>query len=107
RQITQPLNNAPLWREVRKGENPPYQTTQVRGVETNVLIQTEAQIWRAALTVVILAVSGVIMLFGRYVVLPALGYTAFSWLAIISKNLHNFVGPLFAVCAVLMFVTFV
>ena len=32
RQITQPLNNAPLWREVRKGENPPYQTTQVRGV---------------------------------------------------------------------------
>src|SRR3970282_1302434 len=45
REITQPLNNAPLWREVRKGENP-YQTTQVRGIETNVLVQTEGQIWR-------------------------------------------------------------
>jgi formate dehydrogenase subunit gamma len=162
RQITQPLNNAPLWREVRKGENP-YQTTQVRGIETNVLVQTEGQVWReirngpvtiyggwllvavvlliglyywlkgplplhakptgrkierfttwdrivhwtTAISFVILAVSGVILLFGRYVVLPALGYTAFSWLAIISKNLHNFLGPLFAVCAVLMFVTFV
>lgn len=162
RQITQPLNNAPLWREVRKGENP-YQTTQVRGIETNVLVQTEGQIWReirngpvtiyggwllvvvvlliglyywlkgplalhgkpagrmierfstwdrivhwtTAISFVILTVTGVVILFGRYVVLPALGYSVFSWLAIISKNLHNFVGPLFAVCTVILFVTFV
>ena len=39
RQQDQPLNNAPVWREVRKGENP-YQTTQVRGIETNMLVQT-------------------------------------------------------------------
>ena len=31
RQQTQPLNNAPVWRDVRGGEHP-YQTTQVRGV---------------------------------------------------------------------------
>src|SRR5258706_1228833 len=46
RQLTQPGNNAPFYREVRKGENPPYQTTQVRGVETNVLVQPSGQSWR-------------------------------------------------------------
>lgn len=163
RQITQPLNNAPVYRQVRKGENPPYQTTQVRGVETNVLIQTEGQIWReirngpvtiyggwliivvtalialyyytkgalklrdkptgrtierfstwvrilhwsTAISFVILAVTGVIILFGRYILIPMFGYGLSSWLAAIGKNLHNFVGPLFAVCVILLFVTFV
>jgi formate dehydrogenase subunit gamma len=41
------------------------------------------------------------------VVLPLFGYTLFSWLAILSKNLHNFVGPLFVVCTVLMVFTFI
>ena len=45
RQVTQPLNNAPVWREVRKGDNQ-YQTTQVRGIETNVLIQSQGETWR-------------------------------------------------------------
>src|SRR6476661_3979516 len=46
RQVTQPLNNAPVWRDVRSGDINAYQTTQVRGPETNVLIQTEGEIWR-------------------------------------------------------------
>src|SRR5688500_12321261 len=45
RQTTQPLNNAPVWRDVRGGENP-NQTTQVRGIETNVLVQSQGEIWR-------------------------------------------------------------
>src|SRR5688500_1109466 len=45
RQATQPLNNAPVWRDVRGGENP-NQTTQVRGVETSVLVQSQGEIWR-------------------------------------------------------------
>src|ERR1051326_1726543 len=45
RQISQPLNNAPFYREVRKGENP-YQTSQVRGIETNILVQPQGQFWR-------------------------------------------------------------
>ena len=45
RQQDQPLNNAPVWTDVRRGENQ-YQTTQVRGIETNVLIQSEGQLWR-------------------------------------------------------------
>src|SRR5688572_7451842 len=32
---------------------------------------------------------------------------ALSWLAIVAKNLHNFVGPLFVFCTLVMFVTFV
>ncbi len=162
RQQTQPLNNAPFWRDVRSGDINAYQTTQVRGVETNVPVQTEGEIWRrirngpitvyggwlvvlvliaiglfywwrgeimlhepktgrqivrftawdqlihwtTAISFVILAISGIFMLFGRYVILPVLGYTIFSTLTILGKNLHNFVGPVFVFCTVLMVVTF-
>ncbi|HUF80279.1 MAG TPA: formate dehydrogenase subunit gamma, partial [Burkholderiales bacterium] len=63
--------------------------------------------WTTAIAFVILAVSGIVILFGRYVLLPVFGYTLFSWLAILSKNLHNFVGPLFVICTVLMIFTFI
>jgi formate dehydrogenase subunit gamma len=45
RQITQPLNNQPVWSEIRSGAP---QVTTVKGRETNVLIQPEGQTWRAA-----------------------------------------------------------
>jgi len=45
RQQTQPGNNAPVWRDVRGGENP-YQTTQVRGIESSVLVQSAGETWR-------------------------------------------------------------
>jgi formate dehydrogenase subunit gamma len=44
RQISQPLNNAPIWKEIRSGAP---QTTTVRGRETDVLIQSQGQTWRA------------------------------------------------------------
>ena len=44
RQQTQPLNNAPVWREVRSGAP---QVSTVVGRETNVLIQPQGQTWRA------------------------------------------------------------
>ncbi|MGH6892859.1 MAG: formate dehydrogenase subunit gamma [Dongiaceae bacterium] len=150
RQQDQPLNNAPMWREVRKGENP-YQTTQVRGIETSVLIQSQGETWRQirngpitiyggwliiaigaiiaaiyflmgpiklhqkpsgrtivrfsylervthwtmGISFVVLGITGLIILFGKYVLLPMFGYTLFSWLAVLSKNVHNFVAPVF------------
>ena len=159
-QRTQPLNNEPVWKEIRSGQP---QTTSLPGRETNVLIQPQGQTWRAlrdgqvsvyggwalvvvflailtfywvkgpiglhapptgrkirrfsgweravhwstAISFVILAISGLIIVFGKSVILPIVGYTLFSWLAILAKNLHNFVGPLFIVCAVLLFFTFV
>jgi formate dehydrogenase subunit gamma len=162
RQQTQPGNNAPVWRDVRGGDNA-NQTTQVRGVESAVLVQTEGETWRqvrnglvtvyggwllvlmmaiigafhawkgpiklhekptgrqmlrfgawdrmvhwgAAISFILLAVTGTIILFGKFILLPVLGYTLFGWLAILAKNVHNFVGPVFAFCTVMMFVTFV
>jgi formate dehydrogenase subunit gamma len=149
RQQDQPFNNAPVWREVRKGQNP-YQTSQVRGIESNVLVQSQGETWRQsrpvialaggliivvallglfgyyhwrgpiglhdkpvgrfiqrfsdidrlahwtmAISFVTLGVTGLIITFGKYVLLPALGYGIFSWIAILAKNLHNFTAPVF------------
>ena len=160
RQLTQPLNNQPMWSEVRSGSP---QFTSLPGRETNILIQPEGQTWRAlrnsqvsvyagwalvamvliiaafyfwkgtmylhepatgrrirrftnwqmaihwttAYAFVTLAITGLIIVFGKNVLLPLIGYTLFSWLAILAKNLHNFVGPLFFVCILLIFFTFV
>lgn len=161
RQITQPGNNAPFWRDVRNGESP-YQTTQVRGVETNVLVQSEGQSWRllrppvysvgglivmlallgifgyylwrgpiklnepptgrlirrfsdldrfahwtVAISFVTLAITGMVMTFGKHLLLPILGYTLFSGLAIFAKNLHNFVMPVFVLGLPLLILVFI
>lgn len=161
RQSTQPLNNAPVWREVRSGAP---QTTTVVGRETNVLIQPQGQTWRTlrvpivfwggmlsavgvlalavfylirgpfdigegerrggrlierfapvdryahwllAIVWVALAITGLILSLGKFVLLPLIGYTLFSWLATLAKNLHNFIGPLLIIAVPLMFIRFV
>jgi formate dehydrogenase subunit gamma len=162
RQQTQPLNNAPVWRDVRGGENP-YQTTQVRGIETNVLVQTGGEIWRQirngpvtvyggwliiavcaiialiflrtggiklhgqpsgrkierfsyldrvthwtmGISFVVLGITGLIILFGKYVLLPMFGYNLFSWLAVLSKNVHNFVAPVFIMSLLVFIVVYI
>ena len=63
--------------------------------------------WTVAISFVLLALSGIIILWGKYLILPWLGYTGFSWLTIVSKNLHNFVGPLFIFGIVVMFLIYV
>jgi formate dehydrogenase subunit gamma len=161
RQITQPLNNQPVWNEVRSGAP---QVTTVIGRETNVLIQPQGETWRAlrvpivflgglivalgilglavfymirgpldvapderrggrlierftpvdryahwllAITWVTLAITGLILSLGKSVLLPVIGYTLFSWLATLSKNLHNFVGPILIIAVPLMFVRYI
>jgi formate dehydrogenase subunit gamma len=159
RQVRQPLNNAPVWREVRSGE---AHVTQIRGRETGVLIQASGETWRqirngpvtliggvllilvpvtiylfyrksgpikvhgpltgrkverftrwerivhwsTAVSFVILAVTGILLLFGKHFLIPVIGYPAFSWLAAASKSLHNFVGPLFIFAVACMFFTY-
>lgn len=158
-QQTQPLNNQPLWSEVRSGIP---QVTSLPGRETNVLIQSEGQTWRAlrvqglfwggflfaavlaglavfylwrgkltaseppgdlviqrftpadryahwllAITWVILAITGLILSLGKSVLLPLIGYTLFSWLAALAKNVHNFVGPILIFAVPIMFVRYV
>jgi len=62
--------------------------------------------WTNAIAFVILAISGIIMAFGKFFLLPIIGQTLFGYLTYILKNLHNFAGPLFAVSLVIIIVTF-
>ena len=62
--------------------------------------------WSNAIAFVILAVSGVVMAFGKFFLLPVMGSTLFGWLTYALKNMHNFAGPLFAVSLVIVFLTF-
>ena len=147
-QQKQPLNNAPVWREVRSGE---AHITNVRGPEAGVLIQSEGMTWRAvrngpvtlyggvlllvvlasifafyktkgslklhdaptgrlverfnkferivhwgtAISFMVLTITGLAILFGKHVIVPVLGHTAFGYLLILGKTLHNYVGPVF------------
>jgi len=159
RQVTQPLNNQPVWSEVRSGAP---QVTTVKGRETNVLIQPEGQTWRAvrvpilfwggimfalavlglavfyllrgtmgessrpgervierfspmdryahwfvAIVWVALAITGLILSLGKAVLLPIVGYTLFSWLATLSKTIHNFTGPLLIIGVPWLFLRFI
>jgi formate dehydrogenase subunit gamma len=62
--------------------------------------------WSNAIAFVILAVSGVVMAFGKFFLLPIMGGTLFGWLTFLLKNMHNFAGPLFAVSLLIVFLTF-
>ena len=149
RQITQPGNNAPVWRNVQSG-TPNF--TTVQGREAEVLIQPPARFlgqdaratageawrqfrngpvtfyggwlvilvlliiaalyfakgpvklhdrptgrlihrfsiseqvvhWSTAISFCVLGLSGLIMLFGKYVLLPVIGYTLFAWLTLLA-----------------------
>jgi formate dehydrogenase subunit gamma len=63
--------------------------------------------WSTAISFVILALSGLTILFGKFVLLPVIGYTLFAWLSALSKNLHNFVGPYFILSLLLTIVLFI
>jgi formate dehydrogenase subunit gamma len=172
RQVVQPGNNAPVWREVRSGE---ANYTSIKGPETGVLVQPQAKFfgqdtmstageawrkyrngpitfyggwlvvlaavaigafylwkgpiklheppsgrlmlrfttlerwahWSVAISFCVLGISGLVMLFGKHVLLPVIGYTLFAWLTMLMKNLHNFIGPLFLISIVLFAVIYV
>lgn len=63
--------------------------------------------WVMAISFCVLAVSGLIILFGKHVLLPVIGYTLFAWLTALAKNLHNFVAPLFMVSLLVFIVMYV
>jgi formate dehydrogenase subunit gamma len=171
RRLEQPGNNAPVWRDVKSGEQ---NYASIPGREVNVLVQPPARFlgqksmltageawrqfrngpvtfiggwvvvlvmlailafyfvfgpvklhgkptgrlirrfstvdqvvhWSVAISFCILGLSGLIMLFGKYVVLPVIGYTLFAWLTALGKNLHNFIAPFFIVSVIAMVVLF-
>jgi len=62
--------------------------------------------WSNAAAFVVLAISGLVMSFGKFLLLPLIGATLFGWLAYALKTAHNFAGPLFAVSLTIVFLTF-
>jgi formate dehydrogenase subunit gamma len=60
--------------------------------------------WTMAISFVVLAITGIVILFGKYIILPLVGHAAFAGLTTLAKNLHNFVGPLF-IFALVIFIT--
>ena len=77
-----------------------------RMIERFTLLERMAH-WGTAISFSVLAISGLILLFGKTLLIPVIGFTLFSWLAILAKNLHNFLGPLFIVSCIITFVIFV
>ncbi len=59
--------------------------------------------WTVAITFCVLGVTGLIILFGKHVLLPIVGQPIFGWLGNLAKNLHNFVAPLF-IASLLVFI---
>ena len=53
--------------------------------------------WYTAILFVLLSISGLSLLFGRAVLIPLLGKSGFSAWANLSINVHNYVGPFFAI----------
>lgn len=87
-------------------------TMQLHGAETGRKIERftafeRSAHWANAIAFSILAISGIIMAFGKYFLHPILGATLFGWLSYVLKNLHNFAGPVFAVSLVVVIITFI
>jgi formate dehydrogenase subunit gamma len=63
--------------------------------------------WVLAFSFIALAVSGVVIMFGKFFLLPILGSAFFGWLTYALKTIHNFIGPLFGLSLVIVLLTFV
>ena len=154
---------AELWREVRQRDQSVVGTTQVKGVDTGVLINAYGEDWRqfrmqrlipygaalmgGVLSVILLfylvrgplriqgeptgkkirrftvfertthwftvslfwllALTGLILLYGRLVLIPLLGPEGFGLTASACKEAHNLFGPMFLVAILMLFFTFV
>ena len=77
-----------------------------RSIERFTLAERWAH-WVMAISFCVLGVSGLIILFGKHVLLPVIGYTLFAWLTSLAKNLHNFVAPLFIASLVVFIVMYI
>jgi len=150
---------ADYWRDVRQRDAPMAGNTQVRGVDSGILISQAGEQWRQyrteklvpwsvvalggmlgifvlyylirgkirieagrsgqllrryttpemvvhwllAASFVILALSGLILLYGRWALIPLLGPAGFSVTASVCKYLHNYVGLFFTVLVPIAF----
>lgn len=62
--------------------------------------------WFTAVLFIFLALTGLTLLFGRFVILPLAGAEAYSVIASACKEGHNLFGPLFLVALVMLLIRF-
>lgn len=62
--------------------------------------------WGTAITFVLLAVTGLAILFAKHLVAPLLGHAALGGLLIVGKNIHNYIGPVFLAFTAVMILAF-
>ena len=63
--------------------------------------------WFVAVIFIFLALTGLILLFGRFVLLPIFGKEVFGLIASACKEGHNLIGPLFPFGLILLFILFI
>jgi formate dehydrogenase subunit gamma len=63
--------------------------------------------WTTAISFCILAVTGLVTMLGKYVLLPILGPQIFAFVTQVGKVIHNVTGPVFSVAVVIVFLLFV
>jgi len=89
----------------RKGALGGHEASTGRVIERFTPFERAAH-WSTAAAFVVLAVSGLVLAFGKFILLPLIGSTLFGWLGWLMKTAHNLVGPLFAVALVIVLITF-
>ena len=89
----------------RKGSIGGHEPDTGRRIERFTYFERAAH-WSNAIAFSVLAISGLVMAFGKFVLLPVIGGALFGWLTYALKTAHNFAGPLFAVSLVVVFATF-
>jgi len=87
-------------------------TLELHGQETGHKIERFTPLersahWANAIAFCALAISGIVMAFGKFFLKPVMGNALFGWVTYLLKNIHNFAGPLFAVSLVIVIVIFV
>ena len=90
----------------RKGSLGGHEPDTGRMIERFTYFERAAH-WSNAIAFSVLAISGLVMAFGKFVLLPVIGGALFGWLTYALKTAHNFAGPLFAVSLAVVFFTFV
>ena len=63
--------------------------------------------WMLASSFIILALTGLNVMYGRYVLLPVIGAEAFAWLTMVGKYLHNYLAFAFMAGLAMIFVMWV
>jgi formate dehydrogenase subunit gamma len=90
----------------RKGKFGGHEPNTGRTIERFTYLERVSH-WTVAISFAVLAVSGLVMAFGKFLLLPVIGATLFGWLTFALKTLHNLVGPLFAVALVIFAIIYV